>query len=75
MRRRSEWRLQGSFGPWGGAPKKLAGGPVPDLEEAYKVDDNGKDVSEDEKKDVDNISSDKLIQAANAGNTKGKVKK
>ena len=49
----------------------------------WQVDDNGEDASEDEKKkDVDNISGDKLIQTAkkkktvNAGNaTKGKVKK
>ncbi|KAF8346709.1 replication factor RFC1 C terminal domain-containing protein [Amanita rubescens] len=72
----------------GKAPKKLAGAAAPDLEEAYENDDNGEDVSEDEKKekDADGISGDKLIQtakkkkSANAGNAgsgtaKGKAKR
>ncbi|KAF8638476.1 hypothetical protein AX17_002187 [Amanita inopinata Kibby_2008] len=60
----------------GKVPKKLAAGPMPDLEEAYEADDIVEEASEDEKKgkDVDDISGDKLIQAAKkkkAGNRKG----
>ncbi|KAH9483192.1 Replication factor C subunit 1, partial [Psilocybe cubensis] len=48
----------------GKVPKKLAGGPAPDLEEAF-VDDVIDDVSEDEKnKDLDeDITKDSLIKA------------
>ncbi|KAI0254199.1 replication factor RFC1 C terminal domain-containing protein [Lactifluus subvellereus] len=61
----------------GKAPKKLAGGPAPDLEEAFDVDDAVED-ADDEKKgdDPDDIKHDRLIQEASgkkkAANTKGK---
>ncbi|KIJ58854.1 hypothetical protein HYDPIDRAFT_163015 [Hydnomerulius pinastri MD-312] len=57
----------------GKAPKKLAGGPAPDLEEAFDVDDDIPDASDDEKNKVDDddISGDKLIQATKP--KKGKV--
>ncbi|KAF8164745.1 replication factor RFC1 C terminal domain-containing protein [Crassisporium funariophilum] len=49
----------------GKVPKKLAGGPAPDLEEAY-VDDIVEDVSEDEGKDKnsDDITKDSMIKLA-----------
>ncbi|KAM6493294.1 Replication factor RFC1 C terminal domain containing protein [Amanita muscaria] len=50
----------------GKAPKKIAGGPTPDLEEAYEVDEIAEELSEeDEKKEKnkDDLSADKLIQA------------
>ncbi|KAF9530949.1 purine nucleotide binding protein [Crepidotus variabilis] len=47
----------------GKAPKKLAGGPAPDLEEAY-VDDEIQDASDDESKaKEDDITKDSLIKA------------
>ncbi|KAF4616049.1 hypothetical protein D9613_011358 [Agrocybe pediades] len=49
----------------GKAPKKLAGGPAPDLEEAY-VDDVIEDVSDDENKGKEadeDITKDSLIKA------------
>jgi len=50
----------------GKVPKKLAGGPMPDLEEAFDVDDEIPDASDDEAKkgDEDNISGDKLISTS-----------
>ncbi|KAF8122796.1 replication factor RFC1 C terminal domain-containing protein [Boletus edulis] len=50
----------------GKAPKKLAGGPAPDLEEAFDVDDEIPDASDDETKkgDEDEISRDKLISTS-----------
>ncbi|KAH9963263.1 DNA replication factor C large subunit [Russula dissimulans] len=61
----------------GRVPKKIAGGPAPDLEEAFDVDDVVDD-PDDEKKvdDADDIKHDSLIQEAGAGKkataTKGK---
>ncbi|KAF8900823.1 replication factor RFC1 C terminal domain-containing protein [Gymnopilus junonius] len=48
----------------GKAPKKLAGGPAPDLEEAY-VDDVIEDASDDDTKkdDTDDVAKDSLIKA------------
>lgn len=48
----------------GKAPKKLAAGPAPDIEDAFEMEDDVAD-SDDEKpsKDVDDIKGDKLIQA------------
>ncbi|KAF8554964.1 DNA replication factor C, large subunit [Imleria badia] len=50
----------------GKAPKKLAGGPAPDLEEAFDVDDEIPDASDDEAKkgEEDGIGADKLISAS-----------
>ncbi|KII83418.1 hypothetical protein PLICRDRAFT_148179 [Plicaturopsis crispa FD-325 SS-3] len=50
----------------GKAPKKLAGGPAPDLEDAFDVEEDVGDASDDEKasKKADDISNDKLIKAA-----------
>ncbi|KAF8550274.1 RFC1-domain-containing protein [Imleria badia] len=50
----------------GKAPKKLAGGPAPDLEEASDVDDEIPDACDDEaeKREEDDISADKLISAS-----------
>ncbi|KAI9448378.1 replication factor RFC1 C terminal domain-containing protein [Lactarius indigo] len=54
----------------GKVPKKLAGGPAPDLEEAFDVDDTLEDADDDKKgDDPDDIKHDKLIQEA-----KGKKK-
>ncbi|KAG6906768.1 hypothetical protein DXG01_012244 [Tephrocybe rancida] len=49
-----------------GKPKKLAGGPAPDLDEVYDLDDVIEDASDDEKekKSPDDISKDKLIQVS-----------
>ncbi|KAK7061194.1 replication factor C subunit 1 [Favolaschia claudopus] len=49
----------------GKIPKKLPGGPAPDIEDAFEMDEPVDDVSEDEKasKDADDISKDKLIKA------------
>ncbi|KAG5650076.1 hypothetical protein H0H81_000853 [Sphagnurus paluster] len=62
-----------------GKPKKLAGGPAPDLEEAFDMDDIVDDPSDDEKKTKrDDIAGDKLIQVAKkkkAPAAKAKVKK
>ncbi|KAJ7584883.1 purine nucleotide binding protein [Mycena floridula] len=48
----------------GKAPKKLAAGPAPDIEDAFEMEDDVAD-SDDEKpsKNVDDIKDDKLIQA------------
>ncbi|KAI0269334.1 DNA replication factor C large subunit [Gloeopeniophorella convolvens] len=49
----------------GKAPKKLAGGPAPDLEEAFDADDAVDDAEDDKKgDDPDDIKNDKLIQEA-----------
>ncbi|KAI9466675.1 replication factor RFC1 C terminal domain-containing protein [Lactarius psammicola] len=61
----------------GKVPKKLAGGPAPDLEEAFDVDDTLEDADDDKKgDDPDDIKHDKLIQEAKgkkkAATTKGK---
>ncbi|KAH8999457.1 replication factor RFC1 C terminal domain-containing protein [Lactarius akahatsu] len=61
----------------GKVPKKLAGGPAPDLEEAFDVDDTLEDADDDKKgDDLDDIKHDKLIQEAKgkkkAAATKGK---
>jgi replication factor C subunit 1 len=61
----------------GKVPKKLAGGPAPDLEEAFDMDDALDDADEDKKgDDLDDIKHDRLIQEANgkkkAAATKGK---
>ncbi|KAH7927047.1 DNA replication factor C, large subunit, partial [Leucogyrophana mollusca] len=46
----------------GKAPKKLAGGPAPDLEEAFDFDEEVLDASDDEKKVADDdLDGDKLI--------------
>lgn len=50
----------------GKIPKKLAGGPAPDIEDAFEVDDDVEDEepSEDEKDDEkDDVKHDKLIKA------------
>ncbi|EIW81766.1 DNA replication factor C, large subunit [Coniophora puteana RWD-64-598 SS2] len=59
----------------GKVPKRLPGGPAPDLEEAFDADDEVPPDSDDEKKskDEDDISGDKLIQQAGAKG-KGKAK-
>ncbi|KAI0059347.1 DNA replication factor C large subunit [Artomyces pyxidatus] len=65
----------------GKAPKKLAGGPAPDLEEAFEVEDDAVDDVDDSKKasDQDDIKNDKLIleggskkKAASKPTAKGK---
>jgi len=58
----------------GRAPKKLAGGPAPDLEEAFDLDD-AIDDADDEKKlgDPDDVKHDRLIQEA--GRKKGTAAK
>ncbi|KAL0948869.1 hypothetical protein HGRIS_008988 [Hohenbuehelia grisea] len=50
----------------GKAPKKLAAEPLPDIEEAFDVDDVAEEASDDEKpkKPVDEIGSDKLLKVA-----------
>ncbi|TFK35074.1 replication factor RFC1 C terminal domain-containing protein [Crucibulum laeve] len=62
----------------GKLPKKLAGGPAPDLEEAF-VDDIVDDISDDDNKgkDPDDIANDSLIQASKkkAAPAKKKAKK
>jgi len=60
----------------GKVPKKLPGGPAPDLEEAFDMDD-AVDDADDEKKadDPDDIKHDRLIQQASgkkAATAKGK---
>lgn len=51
----------------GKAPKKLAAGPAPDLEDAFELDDIVDDASDDEKKlKKDDIDNDKLIHVAKA---------
>ncbi|KAG9317062.1 putative DNA replication factor C, large subunit [Chiua virens] len=59
----------------GKAPKKLAGGPAPDLEEAFDVDDEVPEVSDDEKQNgnEDDISGDKLISASKPKKTLNSV--
>ncbi|KAJ7621564.1 replication factor RFC1 C terminal domain-containing protein [Mycena polygramma] len=48
----------------GKAPKKLAGGPAPDLEDVFDMDEPVDDASDDEKgSKEDDISKDKLIKA------------
>ncbi|KAH9978130.1 replication factor RFC1 C terminal domain-containing protein [Lactifluus volemus] len=60
----------------GKVPKKLAGGPAPDLEEAFDVDDAVEDADDENKNDdLDDIKHDSLIQEAGrkkAATTKGK---
>lgn len=63
----------------GKVPKKLPGGPAPDLEEAFDVDDAVDDADDDKKAvDPDDIKLDRLIQEASkkkkaaAISTKGK---
>ncbi|KAH6890105.1 purine nucleotide binding protein [Coprinopsis sp. MPI-PUGE-AT-0042] len=49
----------------GKVPKKLAGGPAPDLEDVFEVDDEGPDASDDESKskdDSDDVTKDSLIK-------------
>ncbi|KAF7984338.1 hypothetical protein HWV62_15345 [Athelia sp. TMB] len=61
----------------GKAPKKLEGGPAPDLEDAFEMDDEVPDASDDEKPKKgkgDDVSNDKLIKAKKAGAAKGKGK-
>ncbi|KAG2121607.1 replication factor RFC1 C terminal domain-containing protein [Suillus clintonianus] len=50
----------------GKVPKKLAGGPAPDLEDVFDLDDEVVDASDDEKKvkDEDEVAADKLFQAS-----------
>ncbi|KAG8218227.1 putative replication factor C subunit 1 [Butyriboletus roseoflavus] len=52
----------------GKVPKKLAGGPTPDLEEAFDVDDEIPEASDDENKKGEeadmNITGDKLISTS-----------
>ncbi|KAG2153508.1 purine nucleotide binding protein [Suillus bovinus] len=51
----------------GKVPKKLSGGPAPDLEDVFDLDDEVVDVSDDEKKkvkDEDEVAADKLFQAS-----------
>ncbi|KAG2116771.1 replication factor RFC1 C terminal domain-containing protein [Suillus discolor] len=48
-------------------PKKLLGGPAPDLEDVFDLDDEVVDVSDDEKKkvkDEDEVAADKLFQTS-----------
>ncbi|KAJ7094053.1 replication factor RFC1 C terminal domain-containing protein [Mycena belliarum] len=67
----------------GKVPKKLPGGPAPDLEDAFDVDEVAEDASDDENpgKDADDFSKDKLIKAskkkpaAKKGKTKARVTK
>jgi len=50
----------------GKVPKKLAGGPAPDIEEAYEADDIADEASDEESKnkdDSDDLSKDSLIKA------------
>ncbi|KAJ7075381.1 replication factor RFC1 C terminal domain-containing protein [Mycena belliarum] len=48
----------------GKVPKKLPGGPAPDIEDVFDMDEPADDASDDEKsKDSDDISKDKLIKA------------
>ncbi|KIK76426.1 hypothetical protein PAXRUDRAFT_835365 [Paxillus rubicundulus Ve08.2h10] len=55
------------------SPKKLAGGPTPDLEEVFDAEDEVLEVSDAENKrgNEDDVSADKLIQAPKA--KKGKA--
>ncbi|KAI0054114.1 DNA replication factor C large subunit [Auriscalpium vulgare] len=48
----------------GKIPKKLAGGPAPDLEEAFEAEDEGMEDADDDKKSVDpdDIKNDKLVR-------------
>lgn len=51
----------------GKVPKKLSGGPAPDQEDVFELDDEVVDVSDDEKKklkDEDEVAADKLFQAS-----------
>ncbi|KAG0699774.1 replication factor RFC1 C terminal domain-containing protein [Suillus ampliporus] len=51
----------------GKVPKKLAGGPAPDIEDVFDLDDEIVDVSDDERKNVkdeDEVAADKLLQAS-----------
>ncbi|KIJ12882.1 hypothetical protein PAXINDRAFT_14243, partial [Paxillus involutus ATCC 200175] len=65
------------------APKKLAGGPAPDLEEVFDAEDEVLEASDTENKkgNEDDVSADKLIQAPKAKKgkastqPKGKAKK
>jgi len=58
----------------GKAPKKLGGGPAPDIEDAYDLADEAPEPAsdDDKKKSPDDVSNDKLIKAKKA---KGKGKK
>ncbi|KAF8838200.1 DNA replication factor C, large subunit [Paxillus ammoniavirescens] len=67
----------------GKAPKKLAGGPAPDLEEVFDAEDEVLEASDTENKkgNEDDVSADKLIQAPKtkkgkaSTQPKGKAKK
>ncbi|KAJ7123060.1 replication factor RFC1 C terminal domain-containing protein [Mycena epipterygia] len=51
----------------GKAPKKLGGGPAPDIEDAFDMDDAVEDASDDDKgkdADADDFSKNKLIKAS-----------
>jgi len=60
----------------GKAPKKLTGGPAPDIEDAFDVDEPEPEASDDDEKakSSDDISKDKLIKAGKrkTATTKGK---
>ncbi|KAG1861651.1 replication factor RFC1 C terminal domain-containing protein [Suillus subluteus] len=61
----------------GKAPKKLLGGPAPDLEDVFDLDDEVVDVSDDEKKkvkDEDEVAADKLFQASKPKTQKAKTR-
>ncbi|KAI5120719.1 hypothetical protein M0805_006426 [Coniferiporia weirii] len=64
---------------FGKVPKKLAGGPAPDLEEAFDLDEDVEEEPEtkDEDADAEDISKDSLIKAGGKGKgkAKGKVEK
>jgi len=60
----------------GRLPKKI-GGPVPDIEDAYDLEDEAPDVASDDdnkRKSTDDVSNDKLIKAKKSKPTKGKGK-
>ncbi|KAG1724915.1 replication factor RFC1 C terminal domain-containing protein [Suillus lakei] len=60
----------------GKVPKRLSGGPAPDLEDVFDLDDEVVDVSDDEKKkikDEDEVAADKLFQASKPKAQKGKT--
>ncbi|KAF8522451.1 purine nucleotide binding protein [Hysterangium stoloniferum] len=60
----------------GKVPKKLAGGPMPDLEEAFDLDEPEEEEKEDIKpKDPTGIANDKLLKVGGKGKaSKGKAK-
>jgi replication factor C subunit 1 len=62
----------------GKVPKKLSGGPAPDLEDVFDLDDEIVDVSDDEKKkvkDEDEVAADKLFQASKPKTQSQKAKR